>query len=151
MKPMTINLDQISAYGSACFHARDRLSTTLRAVVVGAALSGVFLISTSSLALAQQTLADYSREVSTKTNVIVDIVAYVSYIAGATLSALGITDLKKHVENPSQTPMKIGLSKLGFGGVLLGLPFLSGVMAETMTGESQATYQGFERGSIQIN
>lgn len=147
MKSFTL---QLSAFGSSCFHARDSRTTKLRALAVGAALTGVFLVSTSNIALAQQSLEDYSTEVSQKTNVIVDIVAYVSYIAGATLSALGITDLKKHVENPSQTPMKNGLAKLGFGGILLGLPYVSGVMLETMSGEGQATYQDFERGGIVI-
>lgn len=110
----------------------------------------MFAYSSINAAWAQQDLAAYSTAVSGKTNVLVDIVSYGCYIGGAILSAVGIVDLKKHVENPTQTPLKNGLAKLGFGGVLLALPFVSGVMSETMKGEGQATYQDFDRGSIKI-
>lgn len=141
---------KVSAVAGAALHSRDDKAARLRVLATGTALAAVFLVSTSNLAMASDTLAGYAGDVSEKTNVVVDIVGYVCYLGGTILSALGIVDLKKHVENPGNNPLKNGLAKLGFGGILLGLPFVSGLMLDTMDGGSQATYDGFDRGSMQI-
>jgi hypothetical protein len=77
-------------------------------------------------------LDGYISTVSENTNSVVDIVTYFSYIGGAALSALGIIDLKKHVENPGNNPLKNGLAKLGFGGMLLAFPSIAGVITDTV-------------------
>ena len=140
----------LSAFVGAVMHARDRATSKGRALLIGSLFCTTFLLSTTNMAMAQQTLREYSGVVSERTNIIVDIVSYICYIGGAILSALGIVDLKKHVENPSQTPMKNGLAKLGFGGILLALPFVSGIMQATMGGYGEATFQKFNRSGIQI-
>lgn len=139
-----------SAFAGSLIHTREQGMVKARALALGAVFGGIFLVSTSNIAMAQQTLETYSRDVSKNTNVVVDIVSYVCYLGGAILSALGIVDLKKHVENPTGTPLKNGLAKLGFGGILLGLPFVSGVMLSTMKGSGQADYTGFSRSSMTI-
>lgn len=141
---------KLSALAGSVVHARDTATSKARVLLAGAFFGLAFLLSTTQLAMAQQTLQEYSTVVSMKTNIIVDIVSYICYIGGAILSALGVLDLKKHVENPSQTPMKNGLAKLGFGGILLALPFVSGIMQETMGGYGEATFQQFNRGGIKI-
>lgn len=135
----------VSAVAGSVMHTRSKNVVRFRALAVGAVFAGIFLVSTSEVALAAtKTLKEYGTEVSAKTNVITDIVSYICYIGGAILSALGVVDLKKHVENPSQTPMKNGLAKLGFGGVMLALPFVSGVMQKTMeSGGSNASFKKF--------
>ena len=85
----------------------------------------------------------YLQRTSDKTNSIPDAVAFISYLGGTALAALGVVNLKQHVENPSQTPMKNGLAKLGFGGMLLALPTITGVMQATTADTGQANYGGF--------
>jgi len=133
----------ISAVAGSVMHARTKSAVRVRMLATSALLGAVFVMSTAGIAEAND-LKSYSTTVSGKTNIITDIVSYVSYLGGAILSALGVVDMKKHVENPGQTPLKNGLAKLGFGGVLLALPFLSGVMADTMAGSgSDATFKKF--------
>ncbi len=134
---------QVSAIADSYMHARSKNIVRARALALGAVFTGIFMVSTANVAMAQQTLKDYSTTVSGNTNIIVDIVGYICYLGGAILSALGIVDLKKHVEQPTQVPLKNGLAKLGFGGILLALPFVAGVMQKTMAGSGEATFQKF--------
>ncbi|MBU6234585.1 MAG: hypothetical protein KGQ41_01960 [Alphaproteobacteria bacterium] len=142
---------KVSAVAGSLIHSRDQKTARMRVFAAGSLMAAVFLVSTSNIALAGQDLSGYAQTVTRKTSAVVDVVAYVSYIGGAILSALGIVDLKKHVEQPTQVPLKNGLAKLGFGGVLLGLPFVSGVMLETMKGNGQqAQYQDFQTQQMTI-
>ena len=118
-------------------YARTQSAARIRAygtmAVVG---SLVALTSTGALASpSTYNLSTYAKDASEKTNVVVDILTYVCYIGGAILAGLGVVDLKKHVENPSQTPMKNGIAKLGFGGMLLALPYFTSVMQGSTGGE----------------
>ncbi len=142
---------KVSAVAGSYIHARSKSAAIVRTVTLGTFFSGMFLVSTMNLAHANGALATYAGEVSNRTSVIVDIVGYVCYLGGAVLSALGVVDLKKHVEQPAQNPIKNGLAKLGFGGMLLFIPFLSGIMMDTMKGsQQQAEYRGFTRGGMRI-
>lgn len=76
-------------------------------------------------------IAGYSQELSAKVAPATEVVAFLSYMGGFVLSALGIVNLKQHVENPQGTPMKNGLAKLGFGGILLALPPVVEAMQQT--------------------
>ena len=95
-------------------------------------------------------LNNYLEETSGRVNQVPDLVAFLSYIGGTALAALGVVNLKQHVENPGNTPMKNGLAKLGFGGMLLALPTLTETMLETTEGGGQAQFQNFNDGSLQI-
>ena len=129
----------ISAVVGSVMHARTKGAAKLRAGTMFALTGTLFVMSTMNIAQA----TDFNQAASAigdKTSGVVDIITYISYVGGAALAALGIVDLKKHVENPSQTPMKNGLAKLGFGGMLLALPFLAGVAQETMDEGQQVEY-----------
>lgn len=95
-------------------------------------LAVVFMVLMMALPQAAHatSFAGYARSLGDNLNVFLDILNYVSYIGGALAVTLGISDLRKHVENP-QTPLKNGLTKLGFGGFMLALPSLWAVFAET--------------------
>ncbi|NBX66807.1 MAG: hypothetical protein EBQ96_07415, partial [Proteobacteria bacterium] len=85
---------KVSAFAGSVLHSREQRTVKARALVVGTLFSGVFLLSTTNMAMAQQTLQQYSTDVSGRTNIIVDIVSYICYIGGAILSALGIVRRK---------------------------------------------------------
>ena len=135
---------QVSAFAGSMIHARTKSAAKVRAGVLFALTGGLFIVSTTNLAMAASDLNTYAQNVSQKTNSVVDIITYISYIGGAALAALGIVDLKKHVENPTQTPMKNGLAKLGFGGMLLALPFLAGVAQGTVKDGTQVDYNNWQ-------
>lgn len=63
----------------------------------------------------------------------------VSYVGGIGLGVAGIFKLKQHVDNPGQTPMKDGLIRLGAGGGLLALPFMTAAMQSTISGNGTGT------------
>jgi|GEM_PF-1255958 len=133
----------ISAVAGSVMHARTKGAVKLRAGLTFAATGALFVYSTMGIAQATD-LDTYTQNVGERTNSIVDVITYISYVGGAALAALGIVDLKKHVENPSQTPMKNGLAKLGFGGMLLALPFLAGVAQETVIDGQQVQYETWD-------
>lgn len=74
----------------------------------------------------------------------VSTITNVSLLGGVALAALGVVNLKQHVENPGQTQMKNGLAKLGFGGILMALgPVMEAVQGTANTGTGAVTGQGF--------
>jgi len=146
---------QLSAVTESVLYVRNDRIHRARILGTGALMVAVFLLCTAGAVEAAGTndLEKYSKNVSSKTNVIVDIISYICYIGGAILAALGIVDLKKHVEQPTQVKMKDGLAKLGFGGMLLALPFFTDVIQDTTGSEAagNAKFVPFERGQIKIN
>ncbi|MBU6234584.1 MAG: hypothetical protein KGQ41_01955 [Alphaproteobacteria bacterium] len=80
-----------------------------------------------------QDLRNYAEYVGDSTYIIVDIFAYAAFIIGIVLSALGVHELRKHVENP-QNPLKTALAKFAFGGIFLGFPFIVDVVIDTFGG-----------------
>lgn len=137
---------KVSAVADSVVHARDAKTSKLRVLATGTLLAGVFLFSTTQIALATD-LGAYTKATATKTNAVLNIITYFCYIGGAILAALGVVDLKKHVEQPTQTPLKNGLAKLGFGGVLLGIPYITTVMQGTTGGDgAEATFKKFTTG-----
>ena len=69
----------------------------------------------------------------------INTVTTVSLLGGVALAALGVVNLKQHVENPGNTPMKNGLAKLGFGGVLMALgPVMDAIQTSAESGGGSA-------------
>ncbi len=110
-----------------------------------AALMTGAMVGFSSDAFANNTFNDYVSETSDNVSSVPDVVAFISYLGGTALAALGVVGLKKHVEDPAQNPMKNGLAKLGFGGMLLALPTITNVMLDTTAADGgNTTFQGFD-------
>jgi hypothetical protein len=61
-----------------------------------------------------------------------NLVSTVAYVGGIGLGVAGVFKLKQHVDNPGQVMMKDGLVRLGAGGGLLALPFLTDAMTGTI-------------------
>ena len=76
----------------------------------------------SSTAHADSSFNKYTEGASEQVTNFPQIVSYLCYLGGFVLAALGVVGLKHHVENPGNAPMKNGLAKLGFGGMLMALP-----------------------------
>lgn len=76
-----------------------------------------------------------------------DLISTVAYIGGLGLGVAGVFKLKQHVDNPAQTPLKDGLVRLGSGGGLLALPYLTSAMTNTI---SSGETGGVEPGNVQF-
>jgi len=138
---------KVSAVTESVLYVRNDKIHRARVLAAATLMVGVFMLCTAGAveAAGSNDLEKYSKAVSGKTNVIVDIISYICYIGGAILAALGIVDLKKHVEQPTQVKMKDGLAKLGFGGMLLALPYFTDVIQDTMVadGNGNADFKQF--------
>ena len=62
-----------------------------------------------------------------------NLISTVSYVGGIGFAVAGIMKLKQHVDNPGQVLMKDGLIRLGAGGGLLALPFMTEAMVGTIS------------------
>ena len=106
----------------------------------------------SSEAFAQGDFKTYTKTISESTAPwFTNTIAFLCYMGGFVLGALGVVGLKQHVENPGNAPMKNGLAKLGFGGMLMALPpIVSAIQgtADDATGKqtniNQFTAQGIQ-------
>jgi hypothetical protein len=74
------------------------------------------------------TFRDIGDNIITASGSLPAMVQTVAYVGGIGFGVAGIFKLKQHVDNPGQTPMKDGLARLGSGGALLALPYVSMAM-----------------------
>lgn len=79
----------------------------------------------------------------------VSTITNLGLLGGVALAALGVVNLKQHVENPGNTPMKNGLAKLGFGGILMVLgPAIEAVQGTAGSGDQTINRSNFELGGF---
>ncbi|MGM0422106.1 MAG: hypothetical protein ACQEQL_03300 [Pseudomonadota bacterium] len=83
-------------------------------------------------AQAQIGFQDATDNIVTSSSDLPNLISTVAYIGGAGLGVAGVLKMKQHVDNPSQTPLKDGLVRLGAGGGLLALPFVLESMSTTI-------------------
>jgi len=73
----------------------------------------------------------------------------VAYVGGIGLGVAGVFKLKQHVDNPGQTPMKDGLVRLGAGGGLLALPYVTSAMMGSIDNGANTALTEASGGSFQ--
>jgi len=62
-----------------------------------------------------------------------NVVYTASYIGGTTALAMGAFKLKAHAENPSQTPLQQGVSRLAVGAGLIAMPAVGNILSTTVS------------------
>ena len=77
---------------------------------------------------ANTTFATVGDNIITSSGSLPAMIQTVAYVGGIGLGVAGVFKLKQHVDNPGQTPMKDGLVRLGAGGGLLALPYVTDAM-----------------------
>ncbi|MCK5435141.1 MAG: hypothetical protein KAI88_00780, partial [Nitrosomonadaceae bacterium] len=95
---------------------------------LSAAVTAGILVGQSTAANAAANLGGLTTNLTTSSSSLPTLVTSIAYICGLGLAVAGIFKLKQHVDNPSQTPMKDGVMRLGAGGALLALPFIANAM-----------------------
>lgn len=63
------------------------------------------------------------------------VLSGLAYLAGGATMLHGAGLLKKHSDNPTQTPLAQGLTRLGIGGVIAALPTAMGWIATSLKTE----------------
>jgi hypothetical protein len=61
------------------------------------------------------------------------LISALFWIAGGVLMGAGALKLKEHAENPTQTPMRQGISRMAVGAALLTIPFFSQFVVNTLS------------------
>jgi hypothetical protein len=95
---------------------------------VAAAVTAGMLVGEASTAHAAKTFVDLGSNIISSSGALPQMISTVAYVGGVGLGVAGVFKLKQHVDNPGQTPMKDGLVRLGAGGGLLALPFVTSAM-----------------------
>lgn len=84
--------------------------------------------------------SNITENIGDSTSNLPNLISTVAYVGGIGLGVAGIFKLKQHVDQPGQHPMKDGLVRLGAGGGLLALPFMSKAMQGTIAGGENSQF-----------
>ena len=106
----------------------NTLTTKLSAVILSSATVGF----SASTAHATNNLNAFLEKTAGETANIPQFLTLISYLIGAVLVVLGVVRLKAHIEQPSQVPMREGIARTAFGGLMLGVPYLIDIAGDTM-------------------
>ena len=79
---------------------------------------------------------------TTELGPVAPVISALFWLGGAVLMGAGALKLKEHAENPTQTPMRQGISRMAVGAVLLTLPFFAQFAANTLAAGNQAISYG---------
>lgn len=114
-----------------------------------AAFFAVFaLISYTEPSFAGPTVNDVAKNMVKGTENLPGFVSALAYLLGILLGILGILKLKDHVENPAQTPLRIGVIRLLIGGALFALPIIYQAAFVTFNGAGPSAALDFDNFTI---
>ena len=118
----------------------QKLSLRLAAAMTAGVLMG------GSQAHAAVDIGNVADNITNSSTTLPNLISTVAYVGGIGLGVAGVFKLKQHVDNPGQVAMKDGLIRLGAGGALLALPFLTDVMTGTVAqgAGTGATFNNFK-------
>lgn len=77
-------------------------------------------------------LGDLTESVAGQTSNIPQFLTLISYLIGMFWVVLGVIKLKEHVERPPDVPIRIGILRVALGGLMLGVPYIVSIAANTM-------------------
>jgi len=103
---------------------------------IAAVLTTGFFLSNATASMAAGATTNFSSvadNITGSAKNLPNLISTVAYIGGIGMGVAGIFKLKQHVDNPSQHAMKDGLVRLGAGGGLLTLPYVTDAMMGTIS------------------
>ncbi|MCC6597202.1 MAG: hypothetical protein IT559_00185 [Alphaproteobacteria bacterium] len=119
---------------------------------MNAAFAAVFvLIAQASSALAAPagpSVSDVTENMVRSTETLPALIAAFAYLFGILMGVLGVLKLRDHVENPTQTPLKVGVIRLLIGGMLFALPIIYEAAYTMINGTAGAATLSFDVFSI---
>src|ERR1700683_4848811 len=82
--------------------------------------------------------------VTTDIGPLAPLISGLFWVAGGVLMGAGALKLKEHAENPTQTPMRHGISRMAVGAALMTIPYFSQFVTNTLSNTSgPASYTAF--------
>lgn len=118
---------------------RDKNMTNVFKILTVAVFSAVFLHAND--AFAGQSLGAVINNVIVSSRNVPSLFAGFSYLFGLVLGIMGILKLKEHVEAPNQVPIWDPIKRFIAGGAFFSLPYMTGVVFQTLTGGDTAVLQ----------
>ena len=89
---------------------------------LAAAATATVIAMQSGQAIATTGFVGMTDKITTSASKLPTLVSSLSYTGGLALAVMGIINIKKHGENPSQHPLKNGVIQVGAAGCFLALP-----------------------------
>jgi len=99
----------------------------------------LFALIVSGQAFAQTGIEDISENIVDSTEFLPGLVTAVLYLIGLLLGVWGILKIKEHVDNPNQTPLRVGVIRLIVGGAMFAMPIVYEAVQITINGGSFAS------------
>ena len=105
------------------------------------------MLGQGTAAFAANTVDDVGKDIISSSGALPQMIETVAYVGGIGLGVAGIFKLKGHVDKPGQSPLKVGLIRLGAGGGLLALPYITTAMMGSI---NNAANGGQSAGDVQM-
>ena len=99
---------------------------------LGAAITMGMLASQTASATTANNFSKISENIGTSIEGAPGLVSAIAYLVGLLLAVLGCMKIRDHIDNPANTPLKEGMSRLIIGASLFALPFILDVLATTI-------------------
>ena len=96
-----------------------------------------------------ENVSDIAENIVTSSSSLPGLITGISYLLALLFGVTGILKLKDHVENPSQTPLRVSMIRFIIGGALLALPMIYEAMTRTITGANGVV--DFEAGTFSLD
>ncbi|MCB1538566.1 MAG: hypothetical protein H6865_02780 [Rhodospirillales bacterium] len=120
---------------------------------------GLFVATHAGAALAEPlggTTADfqnYAKNTTNQTAILIDIFNYIAFLSGCILAGLGINELRLVSEGSGSDGLKMRhpIAKLGFGGILMAVPYMTAVAQGTFDGGTSAIFEMFNMNAYKFN
>lgn len=117
-------------------------------------LGAIFMLAITALALSSNSafaqaveVDDVAENIALSIDSLPGLLTALTYLLGLIFGVTGVMKLKEHVENATQTPLSVPVTRFMAGGTLLSLPSIVGAMSTliqdfTVTVEAASTIDG---------
>jgi len=122
---------------------RDKVTNLKNGILQSLLMAAVVAVGLPDLAWAQD-LTAVSTAGTGELTAFQTLATGVFYVGGGILMAAGALKLKEHAENPTQTPVRQGISRILVGAALIAIPFVSQAAVGTLNaGAASTTFNNF--------
>ena len=110
---------------------------------------GLLMVAVAAIAMPDLAFAALSADLGTaSTNLVTaeltpaaPVISALFWLGGAVMMGAGALKLKEHAENPTQNPLRQGISRMAVGAVLVTIPFFASFAVQTLgAGDAAQVY-----------
>ena len=101
---------------------------------------GLLIVTVAAIAMPDLAFAALSPDLGTaSTNLVTNeltpaapVISALFWLGGAVMMGAGALKLKEHAENPTQNPLRQGISRIAVGAVLVTIPYFASFAVQTL-------------------